>query len=215
MLVDGVAVSETPATEPASADVEGTPTRRAAPGLRRAVAVVAPGSTRAGLPPSALVEAYVPGDAVPPGVGALWLEHGALVGIRGASEEVGACWVLPELGAQLVLETCVVPSVDPPDLEGGLAAIEGVSDLVAHGIEVMRIHVGECIAAGLVGEVLRYRMRAPDGDVYQAIWCFGGTPDSVCEPWARLELTAPAERTEQAEDAWAEILAGLRRDAQA
>lgn len=208
MLIDGVAVSEAPADDPDAA-------RGVAPGPRRTIAVVAPDSTRMGLSPRELVNAYVPRDGVPSGVRALWLEHGALVGVSGASEEVGACWALPELGAQLVLETCVVPAADPPDLEGGLAAIEGVTDLAAHGIEVTRIHVGEWFAAGLVGEVLRYRMRAPDGDVYQAIWGFEGTPGSVGEPWARLELTAPAERIEQAEDAWAEILAGLRRDAQA
>ena len=180
------------------------------------VAVTDPRTTRpGGRRPSELVAAYAECDSIPAQAAGVWLEHGAVVGVRCGAEDVAVCWTVPKLQARVQLETCVVPRAERPDLVGAVAAMQDVTDLADHGIAITVLEAGEHRAAGLMGETLRYRMMAPDGDVYQAIWCFGGTPDSISEPWARVELTAPAILTEQAEQVWAELLAGLRRDVRA
>ena len=72
--------------------------------------------------------------------------------------------------------------------------------------------LGEAAVAGLRGEMLRYRMRAPDGDVYQAIWSFAGTPGSISEPYARVEFETAASEWALAEAFWTDLVEGLGRD---
>jgi len=162
-----------------------------------------------------ILAAYCPREVVPEGIPALWLAHGALVGECGDQEELAMRWSLPELPAELMLETCVIDQPDVPDLFGALVALQGITDLHEHGIDVTVIHAGERLVDGLPGEELRYRMESPSEDVVQAIWCYRGASRSRSEPWTRVELTAPAVAKSTAESTWNALLAGLERDTRA
>lgn len=166
----------------------------------------------AGLSPSALVSSYEVAERVPDGSPALWLRTGALLGVRGRTEEVTSVWRVEGLSGELSLETQTVAIPEPAELAASIEAMQGIEDLGDHGIEISVLGLGEATMAGLPGEMLRYRMRAPDGDVYQAIWSFAGTPGSISEPYARLELETAASEWTLAETFWAELVEGVSRD---
>ena len=167
----------------------------------------------AGLSPSALVSSFEVTERVPAESPALWLGSGALVGVRGTTEEVTSVWSVEGLTGELSLETQTVAAAEPAELAASIEAMQGIEDLGDHGIEISVLGLGEATVAGLPGEMLRYRMRAPDGDVCQAIWSFAGTPGSISEPYARLELETAAGEWLLAEAFWAALVEGVGRDA--
>ncbi|MBV1857519.1 MAG: hypothetical protein KUG77_03840 [Nannocystaceae bacterium] len=169
-------------------------------------------SGTAGLSPSALVSSYEVAERVPDGSSALWLRSGALLGARGTTEEVTGVWSVEGLTGELSLEMQTVAIPEPAELAASVEAMQGIEDLDDHGIEISVLGLGEATVAGLPGEMLRYRMRAPDGDVYQAIWSFAGTPGSISEPYARLELETAASEWLLAEAFWTELVEGVGRD---